>query len=100
MVLVEIRVNGELKATCGASDLRQLVAMIAVTRSGSTGDSSFRVECNGIRSVDATTDEVLKWVNASIQLGDDVSFRLVEGSDPQDPIDRQTITARSRGRDA
>jgi hypothetical protein len=100
VVLVEIRVNGELKATCGASDLRQLIAMIAVTRSASNGDSSFRVECTGIRSVDASTDEVLKWVNARIQVGDDVSFRLVEGDSAQDPIDRQKITARGQGRDA
>ncbi len=100
MPLVEIRLNGELKATCGASDLRQLVARVAVTRSGPNGESNCSVECLGIRSLDASTDEVLKWVSARIQVGDDVSFRLVEGATSQDPIDSQKIAARSQARDA
>jgi len=96
VLAVEIRVNGELKAICGGADLRQLVARLAVH----PRDNAFRVECLGVRSVDVDTDEVLKWVSARIQLGDDVSFRLVESDSARDPIDSQKIAARSRGRDA
>jgi hypothetical protein len=100
VVVVEVSVNGELKATCGAEDLRQLVAMVAVTRGRSSGDLTYRVECTGVRPVDSSTDEVLKWLNAKIGLGDEVSFRLVEATTAQAPIDSQQITARIRGRDA
>jgi hypothetical protein len=99
VLVVEIRVNGEHKATCGAGDLRQLVAMVAVTHQPS-GYSSIRVECTGIHSVDSSTDEVLKWVNARIQVGDEVSFRVVEADSAQAPVDNQKITARGQGRDA
>jgi len=99
VLVVEVRVNGQLKATCGADDLRQLVARVAVTFRP-TRDNLLRVECMGVRPVDAATDEVLKWVGARIQLGDEVSFRLVEADAAQAPIDRQEIAASSRGRDA
>ena len=99
MLVVEIRVNGELIATCGAVGLRQLVAMVAVTHQR-FGDSSIRVECTGIHSVDNSADEVLKCVNSRIQVGDEVSFRVVEAHSAQAPVDSQKITARGQGRDA
>jgi len=99
VLVVEVRVNGELKATCGAGDLRQLVARVALTFRPSR-DDLLHVECMGVRSVDAATDEVLKWVGARVELGDEVSFRIVEADSAQAPIDRQEIAATSRGRDA
>ena len=94
MVAMEIRVNGKLKATCGADGLRQLVAMVAARRSKSA-DAGLRyvIECMGVCPGNATTDEVLKWVNTRIALGDEVSFKFVEVAQAQDPIDRQNIPA-------
>jgi hypothetical protein len=103
MVVIEVRVNGELKATCGADDLRQLVARVSSTRASTpeAGEPShsYLVECLGIRPNDISTDEVIKWVSARVQLGDDISFRLVEAATAQDPIDRQAIAVRDRSAD-
>jgi hypothetical protein len=96
VLVVEISVNGEHKATCGAADLRQLVARLAVN----PRDNALSVECMGVRSIDASTDEVLKWVSARIQVGDEVSFRVAQSDSAQVPIDSQKIAASGRGRDA
>ena len=99
MLVVEVSLNGELKATCGGHDLRQLVARLAITTSRSR-DSAISVECMGVRPVDPETDEVLKWVSARVQVGDEVTFRVVEAGGAQAPIDSQKISSSSRGRDA
>jgi hypothetical protein len=100
VLVIEVRVNGQLKITCGASDLRQLAAFIAITSPGTPGDAACRIECAGVRPIEPGTEEVLKWVNARIHVGDDVSFRIVEADTAEEPIDRQKISARDRGRDA
>jgi hypothetical protein len=94
MTAIEIRVNGELKATCGADGLRQLVAMVAARRP--KGDTEFKyvVECMGVRPKNASTEEVLKWVNTRLTLGDEVSFKVVNVAKAQAPFDRQEIPAR------
>jgi len=94
MVAIEIRVNGKLKATCGADDLRQLLAMVAARRPRSGRDDySYVIECMGVRPKNSSTEEVLKWVNTRIALGDEVSFRFVEAANADAPIDSQDIPA-------
>jgi hypothetical protein len=94
MVTIEIRVNGKLKATCGADGLRQLIATVAARRSRAPdAEFSYVVECMGVRPRNSTTDEVLKWVSTRIALGDEVSFKIIEATQAQEPIDRQDIPA-------
>ena len=92
--LVALVPLGRLPEKSGADRLRQLVAMVAARRSKSA-DAKLRyvIECMGVRPGNATTDEVLKWVNTRIALGDEVSFKFVEVAQAQDPIDRQNIPA-------
>lgn len=97
MIVIEIRLNGELKATCGSDSVRQLAALVRVTNpsvSDNTAAEECVVECSGIRSHDADNDEVLKWVSARIRLGDEVSLRVVQSTKAHEPIDRQLIPAR------
>ncbi len=96
MLALEIRLNGELQATCGAEDIESLIGLLRASRQGAIApkDFDFHFECQGFRSIDASTREVLKWVSAQVQLGDEISLRLVESDAPQDPIDRQTIPSR------
>ena len=94
MIAIEIRVNGKLKATCGADDIRQLVALVAARRPKSEAAGyACLIECTGVRPKDASTDEVLKWLNIKIALGDEVSFRVVEAAQAQGPVDSQDIPA-------
>jgi len=94
MVAIEIRVNGELKATCGAEGMRQLLAMVAARRPRSGGAAyAYVIGCMGVRPKDSSTDEVLKWLNTRIALGDEVSFKFVEVAQAEEPIDRQDISA-------
>jgi hypothetical protein len=104
MLAIEVRLNGELKATCGADDLRHLIAMLNILppgKSKSGGEEGlFRVEVHGVRPSGLSTEEVLKWVSARVQLGDEIAFRLVEVAEAHEPIDRQVIAKRDRGLDA
>jgi hypothetical protein len=66
MTAIEVRINGKLEATCGAETLRQLVAMIAARKSKDGTKTSYVVECMGVRPKNATTEEVLRWLNTRI----------------------------------
>ena len=90
MIAIEIRLNGELKATCGVDDFRQLSAMLFVTSQGAT-DPGCEVECFGVRPKDAETEEVLHWVKKRIAFGDEVSFNVVHSTVTQEPFDSQVI---------
>lgn len=92
MIAIEIRVNGQLKATCGTEDMRAIVAVVGASKPRH-GDSpfTFSIECNGVRPKNATTDEVLKWLKTRIALGDDVSLKLVQANEVDEPVDRQEI---------
>jgi hypothetical protein len=50
----------------------------------------------GVRPKNSSAEEVLKWVDARIALGDEVSFRFVEAAHADAPIDRQDIPANGR----
>lgn len=90
MIAIEIRLNGELKATCGLREFHQLTAMLHVSSTDS-GEAGCEVECMGLRANDETTDEVLRWVKKRISFGDEVSFKVVETSESQEPFDSQVI---------
>jgi hypothetical protein len=90
MIAIEIRHNGELKATCGADEFRQLAATVFVEYSdGET--PKCEVECLGVVPRDENTEEVLRWVKKKVALGDEISFRIVEASESQAPFDTQLI---------
>ena len=62
MIAVEIRVNGQLVATCGADAVRQLVAKVAARL---LADGAFdAVPAADTRSPDRGIDELLDWVSA------------------------------------
>ena len=92
MIAIEIRLNGELKATCGAENLRQLVAMMMALRPRDRPSQiQYSVECMGVQPKSQDTEEVLRWLNVRIALGDEVSFKFVEVAEAQPPIDSQDI---------
>ena len=97
MIAIEIRVNGELKATCGAEDLRTVGA--SVTASGRLGTDSptedeprYVVECVGWHKTSDVVPEILKWVGATISPDDEILFRFVETETTDSPIDRQILS--------
>lgn len=95
MIAIEIRVNGELKATCGADGLRQLVAMVSTRRPKTEGDGfECSVECMGVRPKTQETEEILRWVNARIALGDEISLKVIDTMEAQEPFDSQDIARR------
>jgi hypothetical protein len=96
MTVIEVRINGKLEVTCGAEDLRQLVAFVAARRSEDRTKLSYVVECMGLRPKSATTDDVLRWLNTQIAVGDEVSFKLVEADTASAPSDTQEISRDGR----
>ena len=93
MIAIEVRLNGELKTTCGAENLRQLSAMMTALRSRNAPDEiRYSVECSGVQPKSQDTEEVLCWLRVRVALGDEVSFKFVEASEAQPPIDRQEIS--------
>jgi hypothetical protein len=95
VIAIEIRLNGELKATCGAESLRQLVAMMMALRPREAPSQvQFSVECMGVQPKSQDTEEVLRWLNVRVALGDEVSFKFVEAAEAQPPIDSQEIPLR------
>jgi hypothetical protein len=79
MIAVEIQVNGQLVATCGADAVRQLVAKVAA-RGLADSVSSDTEPVAGARSPERGIDELLNWVSSRIAVGDDVTLRFVEGA--------------------
>jgi hypothetical protein len=78
MIAVEIQVNGQLVATCGADAVRQLVAMVAAR--GVADSLSDLGSTAGIGMTQPGSDEILKWVSSRIAVGDEVTLRFVEGA--------------------
>ncbi len=64
--------------------------MLLVTSTDAT-EPECEVECMGLRSNDADTDEVLRWVKKVIAFGDEVSFKVVKANTAQEPFDSQVI---------
>ena len=77
MIAIEIQVNGQLVATCGADAVRQLVAMVAAR--GLADSLSDLRPTAAMRMTQPGTDEILKWVSGRIAVGDEVTLRFVEG---------------------
>ena len=76
MIAVEIQVNGQPVATCGADAVRQLVALVAERGLAETISSA-----TGARSPERGIAELLKWVSGRIAGGDDVTLRFVDGAE-------------------
>ena len=96
MIAIEIRVNGELKATCGAEDLSNIGASVSVggrlgENSSSSEAPSYVVECSGWHKNTDNVPEVLKWVGATVSSKDEITFRFVETDTADLPIDRQVL---------
>jgi len=79
MIAVEIQVNGQLVATCGADAARLLVAR-AAARVLADSASSDAGPVADTRSPDRGIDELLDWVSNRIAVGDDVTLRFVQGA--------------------
>src|SRR5262245_49928253 len=96
MLAIEIRLNGELKATCGTEHVEWLAASLVAEKIDATApqDSVIRLQCIGARTIDADTREVLKWIEARVKFGDEIAFRFVEATQVMEPIDRQAIPAK------
>jgi len=96
MLALEIRLNGELKATCGSETAEWLAAGLTARRiePGAARDFAIGIECAGRQPVDADTYEVVKWLSTRIKIGDEVSLRFVEATTAQQPIDRQKVSKR------
>ena len=78
MIAIEIQVNGQLVATCGADAVRQLVAMVAAR--GLADSMSFDTGVTArIGISQPSSDEILKWVSNRIAIGDEVTLRFLEG---------------------
>lgn len=90
MIAIEIRHNGELKAICGAEVFQQLTAMFFVTRTD-TPVPECEVECMGLCPRDNETEEILRWVKKRVEVGDEVSFKVVQVESAQEPFDSQVI---------
>jgi hypothetical protein len=79
MIAIEIQVNGQLVATCGADAVRQLVAMVASR--GLADSMSFDTGVTArIGISQPSSDEILKWVSNRIAIGDEVTLRFLEGT--------------------
>jgi hypothetical protein len=96
MIAIEIRVNGELKAVCGTEDLEQIMAVVRAE--GKLGQNTptnsapeYKVECMGSHTKGENEKEVLKWVGANINSGDEITIKFIETNDAHQPIDRQVI---------
>ena len=79
MIAVEIQVNGQLVATCGADAVRQLVAMVAARLLADSASSDAGPAAD-TRPPDRGIDELLNWVSSRIAVGDDVTLRFVQGA--------------------
>src|SRR4051794_26937676 len=74
-------------------------AMIAARKSKDGTKTSYVVECVGVRPKNATTEEVLRWRNTRISVGDEVSFKFVEAVSAAAPFDSQDVP-RNDGQDS
>ena len=102
MLALEIRINGELKGTCGTEDVEWLAASLMAKTKPATSpkDSVFQLQCVGARNIDADTREVLKWLETRVKFGDEVSFRFVDATQVLEPMDRQAIAVKAESPDA
>jgi|SoiMethySBSTD1v2_1073268.scaffolds.fasta_scaffold3765797_2 hypothetical protein len=102
MLALEIRLNGELKATCGTGAIERLVGLLTARRGSATlpKDFEFRVECQGRQPVSQDVNEAVKWVSTKVQLGDEVSFRFVDVASADEPFDRQELSQKRDPSDA
>jgi hypothetical protein len=102
MLALEVRVNGELKAICGAGALEHLVAWFSAERGGAVEpkDFEFILRCQGHLPISPDTNEVLKWVAARMKFGDEVSLRFVDAASVSRPIDRQQYPSKVEPPDA
>jgi hypothetical protein len=98
MLALEVRINGELKATCGTEDVEWLAVSLMAKRNVATApkDAAFAIQCVGSRTIDSNTREVLKWLEARLKFGDEIALRFVEAIDVLEPMDRQAIPVDGR----
>ncbi|MEM7401741.1 MAG: hypothetical protein AAF304_07315 [Pseudomonadota bacterium] len=92
MKAIEIRVNGELKATCCDKDVTKILASVSVEIDNSNNE--YEIECFGIKPLSDSKKEVLRWVGALVNEDDEISFKFVDSEKSYEPIDRQEIDRR------
>ena len=91
MIAIEVRVNGKLEATCGVENFRELIAFAAAYGPRNGKPARYVVESMGVRPINESTEEVLRWLNSEIAMGDEVSLRLVEVAESTVPFDKSEI---------
>jgi hypothetical protein len=96
MLALQVSLNGEIKAICGSSDCESLAAYVrAKAPSGQSltpENAEYLVQCLGFPK---SGDEVLKWVAARLQAGDEITIKLIETDSASSPIDRQAFDPRN-----
>ena len=85
MLCFEVQINDRPPVTAGAEEISVLVA--ALTYVSEHDDLGLRV--GGMISYSKTNNEHLDWLNASLQVGDSISIRVVDSTEPTEPTSRK-----------
>ncbi len=99
MKAFEISLNGERKAICGAKNIKQLATMLTLSwpekRTENNEDGiEFILDVQGLSVATKDEEEVVKWVRTKLNLGTELTVRIIDVDEADLPIDKQTIKSR------
>jgi len=72
-----------------------ITAMLFVTRTDMTVPEC-EVECMGLCPRDSETEEILRWGKKRVEVGDEISFKVVQVESAQEPFASQVIPKNKR----
>ena len=98
MVILEVRLNGELVARVGGEDLTRSSVLAQIhgqlgPKSEATFAPKARLEMLGKAGASDQSGEVRRWTPRPLILGDVLEVRLVDSSVADEPSDRQSLSA-------
>jgi hypothetical protein len=95
MIAFEVSLNGKLVCTAGIGDFGVLTSILtwvrrrpAYSRNGDTVEEELTFEVSGRDSREPTASENLTWLSETLDVGDNVSIRIVEVDTADPPLAR------------
>ncbi|VEP17157.1 hypothetical protein H1P_560014 [Hyella patelloides LEGE 07179] len=92
MIAFEITINNETKIIAGIDDISVLSFVLSFRRASALEDDlvdSIDLSVVGLLHHDEYDDERLDWLKRQVTLGDEITIRVIETSEPTKPIKRR-----------
>ncbi|MGD1939915.1 MAG: hypothetical protein ACFB0G_01255 [Leptolyngbyaceae cyanobacterium] len=89
MLCFEITINGGKRIIAGFDEIRVLTAILSYRAADADNEDDLRMSVSGMNNHGRHDHEHIEWLKQSLDLGDEMTIRLIESDESTMPIERR-----------